>query len=772
MKKLKGLVIITILLSFIMLGFTSTIKDVKAEESNLVAMKKHNGQDFTYRGSDEKVYRLAEYNYPTSQFRAVWVSAFVGDISSYKNEQAFKQELNGLLDNMESWGMNALVFHVRTHNNALYKSELNPLASWFSNVDFDTFDPVAWLIDECHARGIEFHAWLNPYRVPTPSSGIPSYAAEPLPKDNIANNTEYILTGNSSILNPGEPAVRNFLVDTCMELIENYDVDAINFDDYFYVNGLTDKSDEVTRRKYNLKNLSVADFRREAIDLFIEDLSKHIREYNQLNNKAVQLGIAPSGIYRNGGYVKEPTYDNNGNLTNPIASNTAGMEHYGGYLYADTLNWINHEWIDYIMPQLYWATEHDVASFVELTKWWSWAVKNKKVNFYAGLGIYMALSTTGSGQYWQYNDDEIQRQLLNAGQYKEFGGACFYKYASLLNTSNKVIKNAIDLISNDYWSKRVPAAVSKYYAPLIEEVAPTNVIYDSTTSSIKFDVVDNARGYMIYQVPKGEALDKNNINHVYEYTTKNSISITNIDDYNYYVASVNKANETSEVVLVNTSQSYQEACQEIDDYVASLDFNTKEMTKIKAMAEDAKGSISAMTSQDAINSAINDFISEVVNYHEGLESARRGAQTALENLVLTSYSDAQKEVIEDIISDTMNQIKASADEDEINTLKNTGIDSINEYITSLNAYILDAKTTLSKKDASTKEAKDYLDEITKKIEAASSKEEIDELLSSVDSKLAEFSDKNTCASCNKQTIIYMFLLTVFTPLVIYLIRKH
>ncbi len=575
MKKGKSILILIFFFLFSILIIQPKVEGA----NNLVAIKVHGtNSDLKYRNSTETVMRLAEYNYPTSQLRAVWVTPLTGDISSYKSESAFKQELNEVLDNMEKWGMNTLVFHVRTHNNAMYRSELNPLASYFKGVDFDVFDPLAWLIDECHSRGIEFHAWLNPYRVST-TGNINQSKAEDLPAVNPANDPENLLQVNSSIiLDPGIPLVREFLVDTCMELIENYDVDAINFDDYFYISGADDAA---TRAKYNTENLSLENFRRASVNSFIEALSKSIRAYNTANNKAVQLGIAPSGIYRNGGYVASPTYDANGNLTSPTYSDTSGMEHYGNYLYADTLNWINNEWIDYIMPQLYWAIEHTTASYAALTRWWSWAVKNKKVNFYAGLGIYMAIDSGSSAQYWQYNDNEIELQLLNGGQYEEFGGACFYRYGSLISGYNNhpVITNAIDLISNDYWQKRVPGAVSKYYAPLIPEIAPTNVIYDSATNLLSFDEVKDCRGYMIYKVPKGQILDKNNIDHVYQYIQTNQITIDDVASYDYYVASVNKANETSEAVALTAKMTYKDVILAIDNLPEVITYENKEQVE-------------------------------------------------------------------------------------------------------------------------------------------------------------------------------------------------
>ena len=163
-----------------------------------------------------------------------------------------------------------------------------------------------------------------------------------------------------TILNPGEPEVREFLIDTVMELIENYDVDAIHFDDYFYANGVND-SKTYNKPGYNPKKLSLADWRREQVDIFIRDLSQAIRNFNIQNNRYVQLGISPTGIYKNAsrrgfayGIGSTDYYDANGNFITS-GSNTAGFQHSGDYLYADTKKWIDNEWIDYILPQTYWG---------------------------------------------------------------------------------------------------------------------------------------------------------------------------------------------------------------------------------------------------------------------------------------------------------------------------------------------------------------------------------------------------------------------------------
>lgn len=492
-------------------------------------LKKGDGSYLTYRGSSEKVLTLKEYNNPIQQYRAVWVSHFAGDLSPYQNEASYKEELTEILDNMEQWGMNAMVFHIRTHNNAMYDSDLNPRARWWQNVNFDEFDPLEWLISECHSRGIEFHAWLNPYRLGG-SNVIGEY-----PEGNPALDKSLILSnGSGEILDPSSQVVRDFIVDTCMEVIEKYDVDAIHFDDYFYISGVeTDKS---------------GDWKREQVDLFIEQLHNEMVAYNDEHGRNVQLGISPSGIYRNGGYVASPTYDENGNLISPIGSYTAGFAHYGDYLYSDTLHWINEGWIDYITPQSYWGLEHNVASYAALTRWWSWATTNKDVNLYMGMGIYMAIDSSG---YWGKDVNEVNKQLLNAGMYEEIDGICVYKYASLLS-SNKTVQNGVSKFKEYWGTKRVPSAVQKSYADKLPSYTVDNL--NLIGDNIVWDEISNVRGYMVYKVLKSDIVDVNNIDHLVEYTQDTSIKATDTDTYDYYVASVNRANVISDLEKLETGK--------------------------------------------------------------------------------------------------------------------------------------------------------------------------------------------------------------------------
>ncbi len=493
---------------------------------------------FVHIYNKEGVKATEEYQERVQDYRAAWVSHFAGDLSAYKDEASYKQSITIILDNMQALNMNAIVFHVRTHNNAFYRSELNPKSRYYDKVNFDEFDPVAWIIEECHKRGMEFHAWLNPYRVSTAGNN-PDYTYESLPASNPANDPNNLLTvGDSIILDPGRPVVRDFIVDTCMELIENYDVDAIHFDDYFYISGCDDSA---TRAIYNTKNLSIDNFRREQVNLLIEALHNSISNYNLENNKTVEIGIAPSGVYRNGSYSSGtiPQYDENGTLTSPLYSNTSGFAHYGNYLYSDTKYWIDREWIDYITPQSYHAIKQKSSSFINLTEWWSWCVRYKKVNLSMGIGIYMVLENGSSGQNWK-DEDELYKQMMNANQYDEIHGLCFYKYSSLLS-SNTLMQGHVQTIKN-LWQHYVPCPVKPQYTYLPEPIV-RNITLDGTTLS--WDALEDVRGYMVWKVGLTDKVDTENINQLYKYVTTNSIDVDIEPGYKYYVSSVNLANEIS-----------------------------------------------------------------------------------------------------------------------------------------------------------------------------------------------------------------------------------
>ena len=257
---------------------------VKAEEETTIPLSDGSG-DLVYLGTTTKVVIPSQYVKPEAEFRAVWISALVGDVTTFSTETQYKKEILSVFSTLEHYHINVMIFHVRIYNDAFYKSKYNAWSKYYHTNP--SWEALPWIIEEAHKRGIEFHAWLNPYRVSTSTSKSLSEIASKFQDNNPASNPNNLLRGtNAVILNPGIPTVRTFLVNTCMELVENYDIDAIHFYDYFYDNGV---DDSFTRSVYNTEGLSLDNFRRKQVSLFIESLSKSIRNYNMAHNKRIQL---------------------------------------------------------------------------------------------------------------------------------------------------------------------------------------------------------------------------------------------------------------------------------------------------------------------------------------------------------------------------------------------------------------------------------------------------------------------------------------------------
>lgn len=750
MKKLiKLFVCLTLVVCTVFVAANSKQNEIVSLDaaSNLVAIKDDNGNTVTYRNTSDPIMRLKEYNYPTQNLRACWVSNFIGSLPSYSTEEKWKKDYTYVLDKMESYGLNCIIFHVRTHNNALYKSELNPVASWFKDVNFDEFDPLAWAIEETHKRGIEFHAWLNPYRIST-NGGSTQYVSGDIPAVNPVNDSSNLLqSGNSIILDPGLQSNRDFIVDSCMEVVENYDVDAIHFDDYFYISGVeTSKS---------------GDWKRQQVDLFIEDLSEQLRAYNKEHNKAIQLGISPSGIYRNGGVTSSPKYDANGNLTSPLASNTSGFAHYDNYLYSDTLKWINEEWIDYIMPQTYWSLEQTAASFGELSKWWSWAVRYKKVNLYLGMGIYMPADNSN----WRKNKYEVRDQILNAEMYDEVGGFSFYSY-NYLDSTNTYTKTGMDIVKNDYFKTKIPADVKKYYAPLYDTVPVQNI--KVLNDVLSYDACDNVRGYVVYKVAKGEVLNQDDIKQIYYYGNDLSVELKDTTNYTYYVSSVNLANEISEPISTEAALATADnVIEKIKSLPAVIKFEHEHLVQeirgfYYALSETERAKV---TNIDVLNNAVSileakNSAVETVTSYKYLDDYTIETQSKIKILINNTKVQINEQSTIDEVNKVVSDFKVEADkfktlDDELSSSIQAAKDKLTNYYNALEIDFYESQDKLNMEgiieDAflalndvkSNSEIDAIVDAAIKEIDATPHfKAEYEEIIQSIDSELQALIESN------------------------------
>ncbi len=549
---------ITLLITIVCLSFIVGNINVKADNT-FEYITTTDGKTLTYKGTTIKVEIPKNYEKQTTEFRGVWVSPFAGDITGYtQTDEIYKKELLSVLDTMEKYNLNAIVFHIRTHNDAFYNTKLAPKSNYISAANFNKWDYLTWFIDECHARGIEFHAWLNPYRISSTSIKMSDILNKYKDyRSNPASKEENILIGkNGAILDPGRPDVKKYLVTACMEIVKKYDIDAIHFDDYFYMAGIDDSQTyELFKSKYN--NVDIHTFRRLQIDEFIENLSNTMYEYNIENNRCVQLGISPSGVYRNGTYNTNYTYDDNGTLTSPLSSNTAGYAHYDNPLYSDTKKWIDNEWIDYITPQLYGSFENTGMPYADTLDWWAQVVKYKKVNLYTGIGVYQASGTSDKGWFTKGNPT-LELSLRYNQKHEVVDGFCLYQYRTIETQvyNNPDFKKVFETMLT---TKAITPEIPRY-SMNVEKVQNLNLYKGEKTYTLKYDGNDTAYKYAIYKVEGlNSSIDVNDPNHLFTIVGKKEFNTYIFQEissnFTYGVVSINQANGLSELVTISGNEA-------------------------------------------------------------------------------------------------------------------------------------------------------------------------------------------------------------------------
>ena len=294
------------------------------------------------------------------EFRGAWIQTAYQTEYKDMSPSEMRQSFIRKLDYLQDCGINAIIFQVRPEADAFYKSNLEPWSRFLTGeqgkAPAGNFDPMAFLIEECHNRNMEFHAWLNPYRAGT--VGSTQFASSHV----YHKHPEWFVTYNKQILfDPGLPECRQFICQVVHDIVSRYDVDAIHMDDYFYPYPAAGQSfpDDNSFRKYGIpkgyKESERGDWRRDNVNVLIREL----RDAIILAKPWVRFGISPFGIYRN----KKSTPDGSGSDTN-------GLQNYDD-LYADILYWCEQGWIDYNMPQIYWEIGHSAADYTTLVEWWN-----------------------------------------------------------------------------------------------------------------------------------------------------------------------------------------------------------------------------------------------------------------------------------------------------------------------------------------------------------------------------------------------------------------
>lgn len=296
---------------------------------------------------------------PKREFRGAWLHVIGQSQWQNKSTAQAKAYINDQLDKLIDAGCNAVIFQVRPCADALYVSDLEPWSQWLTGrrgkAPNPHWDPMEYAIREAHKRGMEFHAWLNPYRIATTDKDI-------LPDSHIAKKEPYRMVrfDGKRFFDPGYPENRDYITDVVTDIVKRYDVDAIHIDDYFYpypANGKRFEADGDSYAKYG-KGMERRAWRRQNVDLLIEQLSKAIKDVKPW----VRFGVSPFGIWRN-------------KASDPRGSESNGLQNYDD-LYADVLLWDEKGWVDYFVPQLYWELDTKAAPSRKLIKWWNDNIRN------------------------------------------------------------------------------------------------------------------------------------------------------------------------------------------------------------------------------------------------------------------------------------------------------------------------------------------------------------------------------------------------------------
>lgn len=429
------------------------------------------------------------------EVRSVWMATVwaLDWPSSTSSTTAQKNEMVKYFDVLQKNNFNAVYFQVRTMSDAFYKSSYEPWSSYLTGTRGKDpgWDPLAFVVEECHKRGMECHAWVNPYRFSTGSNWSTA-------QDQALKSAGMLLAYTKSdgktttILNPGLESVRKRIVDVCKEIISNYDVDGLVFDDYFYPEGIpvTSSAGDYDLWQKSGASMTFGDWRRNNVNQMVADVYKMVQQQKPY----VRFGISPAGAACTSAAVAAK----HGIDRCPVASDWQ----YDG-IFSDPVAWLEAGTIDYISPQLYWKTNHKTNPFGPMTKWWSYVAKHFGRHHYASHSISF-LNSSNTTSDWE----EIGKQVQFSRDYteNEAPGAVFYSAAYVTGKKQSGFGEWLQV--NKFQNKALTPAIDWKKSDL-EKVQVSALSKRATVLS--WAGVDNVR-YSVYAVPESvnvETLDSN-----------------------------------------------------------------------------------------------------------------------------------------------------------------------------------------------------------------------------------------------------------------------
>ena len=416
------------------------------------------------------------------EFRGAWIQCVNGQFMGMSTAD-MQKTLTYQLDELQKDGANAIIFQVRPECDALYNSSIEPWSRFLTGEQGKApspyWDPLQWMIEQCHKRGMELHAWINPYRAKTKTTHVLS------PKHIAHKRRDLVFEYDGQyILNPAYDENRQYICHVVGDILRRYDVDGLHIDDYFYpypAAGCTIPDEQLYRRNPG-GHSNIGDWRRYNVNLFMKEMHDTIRAVKPW----VKFGVSPFGIYRN-------------KKSDPNGSDTRGLQNYDD-LYADVLLWINNGWVDYCVPQIYWQIGHPTADYKTLIQWWDRNASARPL--YIGEDVERTV---------KYKDDDNPNQHQMPAKYKlhDFannvqGTVLWYAKAAVDNIGNYGM-----MLRNVYWrnpalqplmpfiSKKQPGKPRKVKmvwtsdGPMLFWTAPK-------TKSKSKDWASNAHQYAVY----------------------------------------------------------------------------------------------------------------------------------------------------------------------------------------------------------------------------------------------------------------------------------
>lgn len=427
---------------------------------------------------------------PKREMRGVWIASVLNiDWPSTKglSSTAQQKHYTWILDEHQQIGINAVFVQVRASADAFYESPHEPWSEWLTGSQGKNpepyYDPLLFMLGEAHQRGMEFHAWLNPYRASIGENAGKMHTSHPTQK-----YPHWIVDfGGQKILNPGLPEVQDYIIEIVKDIVLRYDIDGIHLDDYFYPYPKKDAvfNDDATYRKYGKGFKNKAEWRRNNVSVLVEKIAKTISKLKP----HVKFGISPFGVWRN-------------KNSDPSGSPTEAKITCYDDVYADVRYWLAQGWIDYVAPQVYFQIEHKDIPYREVTKWW---IKNTfGKHLYLGQGVYKIENE------WNGDFKQIPRQMNFNRKQKQIQGSIFFSSKSLTRNYG----NLQDTLRENYY--RYPALIppmtwksSKRPAPpsKMELTNSKNGVLISWENPIGTAETSETQYFVIYRFRKKEKIN-------------------------------------------------------------------------------------------------------------------------------------------------------------------------------------------------------------------------------------------------------------------------